>query len=130
MKKAIAYVDKAELFLALKIPFGLEVIAMEYPGRDGSMKITLQGDRLPVDDLIGKKLPEVSYEMRGTWHQARVEPIKIEEPEPVMEIKVAPDKIDLMKSPFDKQVELDEEIEIITTEDVNHGKKRRKTKKK
>ena len=135
MKKAIAYVDKAELFLALKIPFGLNVIAMEYPSKNGKMKLTLQGDRLPVDEVITKKLPEVSYEMRGTWHQARVETIEVEELEPVIEIKVAPDKIDLMKNPFDEgsddeeQVEPDEEIEIKQKEDVNHGKKRRNTKK-
>ena len=137
MKKAIAYVDKAELFLALKIPFGLDVIAMEYPSKDGKMKLTLQGDRLPTDDVAAtsKKFPEVSYEMHGTWHQARVEAIEIEEPAPVLEVKVAPDKIDLMKSPFDEnpddeeQVESDKEIEINQKEDVNHGKKRRNTKK-
>ena len=135
MKKAIAYVDKAELFLALKIPFGLDVIAMEYPSKNGKMKLTLQGDRLPVDDVTTKKLqPEVSYEMHGTWHQARVEAIKVEEPEPVVKVKVAPDKIDLMKSPFDEGAkeddeQIDKEIEIKPKEDVNHGKKRRNTKK-
>ena len=148
MKKAIAYVDKAELFLALKIPFGLDVIAMEYPSKNGKMKLTLQGDRLPVDDVTTKKLqPEVSYEMHGTWHQARVEAIEIEESEPVIKVKVAPDKIDLMKSPFDegtkdkgikdKEPKEDEilipdsgqDVEIKPKEDVNHGKKRRNTKK-
>ena len=137
MKKATAYVDKAELFLALKIPFGLDVIAMEYPSKDGKMKLTLQGDRLPTDDVAAtsKKFPEVSYEMHGTWHQARVEAIQVEEQIPVMEIKVAPDKIDLMKSPFDENpdddnpVESDEDTEIKPKKDIDHGKKRRNTKK-
>ena len=137
MKKAIAFVDKAELFLALKIPFGLNVIAMEYPNKNGKMKITLQGDRLPVDDVTTKKLPEVYYEMRSTWHQARVEAIEVDEPEPVKPIKVADDKIDLMKSPFDEGTEEDEilipdsgqDVEIKPKEDVNHGKKRRAPKK-
>ncbi|MGV7223279.1 MAG: hypothetical protein ACQ9MH_17340 [Nitrospinales bacterium] len=142
MKKAIAYVDKAELFVALKIPYGLSVIAMEYPCKDGKMKITLKGDRLPVDHLptkTARKFPEVSYEMRGTWHQARVEAIEVEEPEPVEENEFE-NKNHLMKSPFDEsgkyeppkiEEKLDKKEEIIEKdikEDQNNGKKRRKTK--
>jgi hypothetical protein len=122
MKKAIGYVNKGDMFAALKIPFGLQLIGVEYPSKNGKVKIILQGDSLPVDEQSTKKIPEINYEVQGTWHQARITEI---EPEP--EPKPPKDKIE--PEPEPKPIEPEQKTEIKPKEDPNHGKKRKFTKK-
>ena len=83
MKKAIGYVHKGDIFAALKIPFGLSLTAVEYPSKNGKVKITLEGDRLPFEESKGNRIPEINYEFQGTWHQARITAVpQKKEPEP------------------------------------------------
>jgi hypothetical protein len=129
MKKAIGYVHKGDMFTALKIPFGLQLIGVEYPSKNGKVKITLQGDSLPVDEQSTKRLnliPEINYEVQGTWHQARVTAIEpaSERPEPTEPIKP------IESEPKPAQIEPESKLEQIKPkEDPNHGKKRKYTKK-
>lgn len=75
MKKAVAYINKKALIALLKVPYRIELIGMEYPSKDDRIKITLEGDNLPVEKCgpNSKKFPEVSYTVLSHWHNAKIE---------------------------------------------------------
>ena len=102
------------------------------------MTIVLSGDPLPVEPLKkGDRIPLISYDPRPTWTVAGMslldDPYPDEdEPEPVDESNVIPDAPLVIKDDEleeEEQVEVVEEVEIKPKKDLNHGKKRRNTKK-
>jgi len=138
MKKAKAKIDLKLFRTILKLPFNVELEAVDYEFGDEKLTIVLSGDPLPVEPLEeGDRIPLISYDPRPTWTVAGMslldDPYPDEdEPEPVDESNVIPDAPLVIKDeePEEKeQVEPDEEVEIKPKKDLNHGKKRRNTKK-
>ena len=76
MKKATAYIDIKAIIELLKMPHKVELVSMEYPSKNGRVKITLQGDNLPVkaSGPKAKVLPEVKYTIIRHWLNAKIEP--------------------------------------------------------
>jgi len=76
MRKAVAYIDHRAILELLKIPHGIKMVNMEYPARDNRVKITFEGDTLPVkrSGPKTKRLPEVKYTIVRHWHNAKIEP--------------------------------------------------------
>ena len=138
MKKARAKIDLKLFRTILKLPFNVELEAVDYNFGDERLTIVLSGDPLPVEPLEeGDRIPLISYDPRPTWTVAGMSLLDNpypdeDEPEPVDESNVIPDAPLVIKDeePEEKeQVEPDEEVEIKPKKDLNHGKKRRNTKK-
>jgi len=122
----------------LKLPFNVELEEVNYNFGDEKLTIVLSGDPLPVEPLKkGGRIPSISYDPRPTWTVAGMSLLddpypEEDEPEPVDESMIIPAAPLVIKDeePEEKEpVESDEEIEIKPKKDLNHGKKRRNTKK-
>ena len=76
MKKAVAYIDHRAILELLKVPHNITLAGMEYPSKDGKIKLSLVGDSLPVKRSSSKarRLPEVAYTILRHWHLAKIEP--------------------------------------------------------
>ena len=138
MKKARAKIDLKLFRTILKLPFNVELEAVDYEFGDEKLTIVLSGDPLPVEPLKkGARIPLISYDPRPTWTVAGMslsdDPYPEEdEPEPVDESNVIPDAPLVIKDDEpeeEEQVEVVEKVEIKPKKDLNHGKKRRNTKK-
>ena len=137
MKKAKAKIDLKLFRTILKLPFNVELEAVEYKFGDEKLTIVLSGDPLPVEPLKkGARIPLISYDPRPTWTVAGMSLLddpypEEDEPEPVDESNVIPDAPLVIKDEEpeeNKQVEANKKSEIKPKKDVNHGKKRRNTK--
>ena len=137
MKKAKAKIDLKLFRQILKLPYNVELEAVDYKFGDEKLTIVLSGDPLPVEPLKkGARIPSISYDPRPTWTVAGMSLLddpypEEDEPEPVDKSNVIPDAPLVIKDdePEEKeQVEAAEEIEIKPKKDLNHGKKRRNTK--
>ena len=137
MKKAKAKIDLKLFRQILKLPYNVELEAVDYKFGDEKLTIVLSGDPLPVEPLKkGARIPSISYDPRPTWTVAGMSLLddpypEEDEPEPVDKLNVIPDAPLVIKDdePEEKeQVEAAEEIEIKPKKDLNHGKKRRNTK--
>jgi len=138
MKKARAKIDLKLFRQILKLPYNVELEAVDYKFGDERLTIVLSGDPLPIEPLEeGDRIPLISYDPRSTWTVAGMslldDPYPDEdEPEPVDESNVIPDASLVIKDEEpeeEEQVEVVEEIEIKPKKDSNYGKKRRNTKK-
>jgi len=138
MKKAKARIDLKLFKTILKLPFNVELDAVNYKFGDDRLTIVLSGDPLPVEPMEeGDRIPSISYDPRPTWTVAGMSLLddpypEDDEPEPEDDSLVIPDAPLVIKDeePEEKeQVEPDEEVEIKPKKDLNHGKKRRNTKK-
>jgi hypothetical protein len=148
MKKARAKIDLKLFRTILKLPFNVELEAVDYNFGDERLTIVLSGDPLPVEPLEeGDRIPLISYDPRPTWTVAGMSLLddpypEEDEPEPEDDSMVIPDAPLVIKDEVIKdeepvvvedkkpeQVEPEEEVEIKPKKDVNHGKKRRNTKK-
>jgi hypothetical protein len=124
MKKAKAKIDLRLFKQILKLPYNVELEAVDYKFGDEKLTIVLSGDPLPVELLKeGDRIPSISYDPRPTWTVAGMSLLddpypEDDDPEPVDESMVIPDAPLVIK-----------EEEIKLEEDINHGKKRRNTKK-
>jgi len=136
MKKARAKIDLKLFRTILKLPFNVELEAVDYEFGDEKLTIVLSGDPLPVEPLEeGDRVPLISYDPRPTWTVAGMSLLddpypEEDEPEPVDESNVIPDAPLVIK---DDEPEEEEQVEIVEEikpkKDLNHGKKRRNTKK-
>ena len=138
MKKAKAKIDLKLFRTILKLPFNVELEAVEYKFGDEKLTIVLSGDPLPVEPLKKvARIPLISYDTRPTWTVAGMSLLddpdpEEDEPEPVDESNVIPDAPLVIKDEEpeeNKQVEANKKSEIKPKKDVNHGRKRRVTKK-
>lgn len=137
MKKAKAKIDLRLFKQILKLPFNVELDEVNYKFGDDKLTIVLSGDPLPVDKLKkGARIPLISYDPRPTWTVAGMSLLddpypEEDESEPVDELNVIPDAPLVIKDeePEEEQVEVAEEVKIKPKKDVNHGRKRRVTKK-
>ena len=143
MKKARAKIDLKLFRTILKLPFNIELDEVNYKFGDDRLTIVLSGDPLPVEPMEeGDRIPSISYDPRPTWTVAGMSLLddpypEDDEPEPEDDSLVIPDAPLVIKDEDpvvveDKkpeQVEPKEEVEIKPKKDVNHGKKRRNTKK-
>jgi len=137
MKKAKAKIDLKLFRQILKLPYNVELEAVDYKFGDEKLTIVLSGDPLPIEPLKkGDRIPSISYDPRPTWTVAGMSLLddpypEEDEPEPVDKSNVIPDAPLVIKDeePEKEQVEAAEEIEIKPKKDLNHGKKRRNTKK-
>jgi len=151
MKKARAKIDLKLFRTILKLPFNVELEAVDYNFGDERLTIVLSGDPLPVEPLEeGDRIPLISYDPRPTWTVAGMSLLddpypEEDEPEPEDDSMVIPDaplviKDEVIKEEAIKdeepvvvedkkpeQVEIVEEIK--PKKDSNYGKKRRNTKK-
>ena len=129
MKKAKAKIDLRLFRQILKLPYNVELEAVEYKFGDEKLTIVLSGDPLPVEPLKkGARIPLIRYDPRPTWTVAGMSLLddpypEEDEPEPVDESMVIPDAPLVIKDD-----EPEPKIEIKPKEDVNNGKKRRNTK--
>jgi len=142
MKKARAKIDLRLFKQILKLPYNVELEAVDYEFGDEKLTIVLSGDPLPVEPLKkGDRVPSISYDPRPTWTVAGMSLLddpypEDDEPEPVDESNVIPDaplvikdeELEPSTSPS-PEIPEEEEIEIKPKKDLNHGKKRRNTKK-
>jgi len=138
MKKAKAKIDLKLFRQILKLPYNVELEEVDYKFGDERLTIVLSGDPLPVEPLKKDgRIPSISYDPRPTWTVAGMSLLddpypEEDEPEPVDESMIIPAAPLVIKDeePEEKEpVESDEEIEIKPKKDLNHGKKRRNTKK-
>ena len=137
MKKAKAKIDLRLFKQILKLPFNVELDEVNYKFGDDKLTIVLSGDPLPVDKLKkGARIPLISYDPRPTWTVAGMSLLddpypEEDEPEPVDDSRVIPDAPLVIKDeePEEEQVKVAEEVKIKPKKDVNHGRKRRVTKK-
>jgi hypothetical protein len=129
MKKAKAKINLKLFRTILKLPFNVELEAVDYKFGDDRLTIVLSGDPLPTEPLKeGDRIPSINYDPRPTWTVAGMSLLddpypEDDEPEPVDESMVIPD------APLVIKEEVIKEEEIKLEEDINHGKKRRNTKK-
>jgi len=139
MKKAKAKIDLKLFRQILKLPYNVELEAVDYKFGDEKLTIVLSGDPLPIEPLKkGDRIPSISYDPRPTWTVAGMSLLddpypEEDEPEPVDKSNVIPDAPLVIK---DEEPEYEilipdsgQDVEIKPKEDVNHGKKRRNTKK-
>lgn len=80
MKRATAYVD-AEAFIRLfKVPFNMKLVGVKYPSKGNQLKLTLEGDALPVKESAknAKHYPKVKYTVLPHWHLAKIVPAEEE----------------------------------------------------
>ena len=138
MKKARAKIDLKLFRTILKLPFNVELDAVNYKFGDDKLTIILSGDPLPVEPMEeGDRIPSISYDPRPTWTVAGMSLLDDpypddDEPEPEDDSLVIPDAPLVIKdeeSEEKEQVEPEEEVEIKPKKDLNHEKKRRNTKK-
>ena len=148
MKKARAKIDLKLFRTILKLPFNVELDAVNYKFGDDKLTIVLSGDPLPVEPLKkGDRVPSISYDPRPTWTVAGMSLLddpypEDDEPEPEDDFLVIPDAPLVIKdeepeegddimptSSLEIPDEEPEKIEIKPKKDLNHGKKRRNTKK-
>ena len=146
MKKARAKIDLKLFRTILKLPFNVELDAVNYKFGDDRLTIVLSGDPLPVEPMKeGDRIPSISYDPRPTWTVAGMSLLddpypEDDEPEPEDDSLVIPDAPlvikdeepeegdDIMPTPSPP---MEEEVveEIKPKKDLNHEKKRRNTKK-
>ena len=137
MKKAKAKIDLKLFRQILKLPFNVELEAVDYEFGDEKLTIVLSGDPLPVKSLKkGDRIPSIRYDPRPTWTVAGMSLLddpypEEDELEPVDESNVIPDAPLVIK---DDEPEEEEHVEVVEEikpkEDLNHGKKRKYTKTK
>ena len=135
MKKAKAKIDLRLFRQILKLPFNVELDAVNYKFGDDKLTIVLSGDPLPVDKLKeGDRIPLIRYDPRPTWTVAGMSLLDNpypdeDEPEPVDDSRVIPDAPLVIKDDEpEEQAKVAEEVKIKPKKDTNHGKKRRNTK--
>ena len=143
MKKAKARIDLKLFKTILKLPFNVELDAVNYKFGDDRLTIVLSGDPLPVEPMEeGDRIPSISYDPRPTWTVAGMSLLddpypEDDEPEPEDDSLVIPDAPLVIKDEEPVETspspgipdEEPEKIEIKPKKDLNHGKKRRNTKK-